>query len=136
MTAKNTASGTHRSRSLRTGGLRFELMFAPNRAFLHPLRSWSVLFGALAVAACSARPSVVLVHDAAVAPDAGEDAGPDAPVANDGPPPDGFFVVSDVASSEACTPLASCSVTGGQYCGVVDNCGTPLDCGACPAGQT
>lgn len=35
----------------------------------------------------------------------------------------------------ACLPLVSCTVFGGQYCGVIgDGCSGTLDCGACPAG--
>jgi hypothetical protein len=75
---------------------------------------------------------VVLFHDGGIEPDATYDG----PVADSGAPLDAFIQIPDTGAAEACVRRATCMVSGGQYCGSInDGCGGILECPDCPAGQ-
>lgn len=69
----------------------------------------------------------------------GDQPSADAPSAH----PDGSIIIfpdgSTVTRQDGgiCTPLSSCAVGSGHYCGIVgDGCFGSLNCGDCPSGQT
>jgi hypothetical protein len=92
------------------------------------------LIGLLLLASgCHVRPTVIIEADAGDSTDATttQDGGVDRPALEGG-----FFTTVDVPAQEACTKI-SCTVAGGQYCGMLaDGCGGQMDCGACATGWT
>jgi hypothetical protein len=89
---------------------------------------------ALAVAGggCKTQPSVVILHDGGVEPDATFDG----PSVETLPGQDAFATLPDGPPAPPCVPRATCVVANGRYCDTInDGCGGVLQCGDCPTGQ-